>query len=287
MSKVIAITGSSGFIGKEISTYFNSQGDRIIRISREVVRDREKLHTIVNQADVVINLAGAPIVARWTKKKKGNIVDSRVETTRMIVSAFNTADEPPAIFVSASAVGLYDTHHEHTEASRNVKNNFLAQVVQQWEKEAEKIRTKKTRVIIFRLGIVLGRNGGMMKKMMTIINFGLGAILGSGKQSFPFVHIEDVIEAIKHVMMFEKSAGIYNLVAPFHATNQVFTKMMAKKMQRPVFLRIPERLLQVVFLDGATVLSEGQKVIPERLLSEGFIFQYDTLDSCLENIVKQ
>lgn len=86
-------------------------------------------------------------------------------------------------------------------------------------------------MIIFWLGIVLGRNGGMMKKMMTIINFGLGAIFGSGKQSFPFVHIEDVIGAIKHVMMFEKSAGIYNLVAPFHSTNKAVTKSMAKKMQ--------------------------------------------------------
>jgi len=254
-------------------------------MSREMIRDGAKLQTIVSEADAIINLAGASILARWTGKKKSEIMDSRVETTRRIVSAINLADEPPALFISASAIGLYDQHHEHTEASRYVKKDFLAQVILEWEKEAEKIRNAKTRVVIFRLGIVLGRNGGMMKKMLTIINFGLGTILGSGKQSFPVVHVDDVISAIQHVMMFEQSAGTYNLVAPFRATNKTFTKMLAKKMKKPVFLRIPEQVLRLVFLDGATVLTEGQQVVPERLLGEGFAFRHETLNQCLDNIL--
>jgi uncharacterized protein (TIGR01777 family) len=287
MENVIAITGSSGFIGNAIISYFTTQGDEIIRINREAIRNKQKLQHIMNDAHGVINLAGASILTRWTDNRKAEIINSRIETTRKIASAIQEAVRPPKLFVSASAIGLYDDRGEHTETSRNIKKDFLAQVVQQWEKEARTIGKGKTRVVIFRLGIVLGRNGGMMKKLIPIFNFGLGAAMGSGKQGFSFIHIDDVIGAINHIMVNEQCEGIYNLVAPSQATNDAFTRLLGEKMHRPVFLRIPERLLRLVFLDGATVLSEGQRVVPERLLSEGFTFQYDTLDKCLENIVKK
>ncbi len=287
MGKTVAITGSSGFIGSSIIKHLTSQGDRIVRITRDMVRDEERLKTIVHEADCIINLAGTSIVARWTERKKSEIMDSRVETTRRLVYAIEAASRPPQIFISASAIGLYDGQHKHTEGSLNIKNDFLARVIQRWEKEARELKNGMTRVIIFRLGIVLGRNGGMLKEIIPMVNVGLGATLGSGKQSFPFVHVEDVIRAIEHVILINQSEGIYNLVAPFHSNHQTFIKTLAKKMNRPLFLRIPEWLLRIILLDGATLFSEGQSVVPERLLAEGFTFQYDTLDACLENIVKQ
>ncbi len=285
MGKVLGISGSSGFIGQAIVTHLESQGETVIPINRNGIRDELQLMQIVNQSDVIINLAGAPIVARWNKRKKSEIKDSRVETTRRIVAAIEAVNTPPELFISASAIGLYDEQHEHTEKSTNIKNDFLAQVVKQWEKEAMALTNKNTKVVIFRLGIVLGRTGGMVKKMMALANAGLGATLGSGKQSFPFVHIQDVIRAFEYVINCGKCRGVYNLVAPFSTDNYTFTKTMAKKMSRPQLFRIPEWLLRIIFLDGAKVFTEGQRVIPERLLAEGFLFQYDTLDTCLDSIV--
>lgn len=286
MGKSIALTGSSGFIGSEIIHYFMSQGDRIFPIKREILEDKRKLDHVVHEADTVINLAGAPILARWTAKKKSEILNSRVFTTKQVVAAINRSEKPPSHFISASAIGLYDGIHEHTEESQHVKNDFLAEIVQRWEEEAKKIEHTNTKVIILRLGIVLGSGGGMMKKILPITRLGMGATLCSGKQHFPFVHIDDVVGAINHVLLSHKSTGIYNVTAPGSATNKSFTKLVAKKMKRPVFFRIPEYLLRLAYLDGATVLCEGQNVVPERLLAEGFTFRYDTLDKCIEHIIK-
>lgn len=286
MEKAIAITGASGFIGKQITRHFGNKGYRVIPIKREILKEDGQLDSIVREADVVINLAGAPILARWTGKKRQEIMDSRILTTRRVVAAINRAGKPPTHFISASAIGLYDESHEHTEASQYVKTDFMAQVVMKWEEEAKRVNDGKIKVIIFRLGIVLGKNDGVMKKFVPIIKLGLGAILGSGMQHFPFIHIDDVMNALQHVMQCDQCKGIYNVVAPGTATNKEFTRLVAEKMKKPVFFRIPEQLLRLVFMDGATVLFEGQRVIPERLLAEGFIFQYDTLNKCIENIVR-
>ena len=115
----------------------------------------------------------------------------------------------------------------------------------------------------------------------------MGAVLGSGKQHFPFVHIDDVVGAIQHVILNQQSSGIYNVVAPGTATNQTFTYRVARTLKRPVCFKISESLLKLVFLEGAMILTEGQNVIPERLVAEGFTFQYDKLDTCIEQIVRR
>ena len=282
--RTIAITGASGFVGTSLNKYFSNLGYKIIPIAREVLNNQEKLDEIINSSDVIINLAGANIINRWTPAYKELLYTSRIDTTKKIVDALNKIEDKNKLLISTSAVGIYDNRETYDEKG-NYANDFLSNLCQDWEKEALKAKSKNVKVSIFRFGIVLGKNGGAFKKMITPFKLGLGGIIGSGKQHFSYIHIEDLIEVYKFVI--ENSLdGVFNCTAPTPTTNYEFTKTLGRVLNRPTIFPIPEFVLKLIFSEGAKVLTDGQSVIPKRLVDLGFNFKYKNIDETLKNLAK-
>ncbi|UCG28881.1 MAG: TIGR01777 family oxidoreductase [Bacteroidales bacterium] len=281
----IAITGSGGFIGGEMKNYLQEKDHNVIRISRNDIKNTDLLQRKLENVDVIINLAGAPVVKRWTRRYKKVIYDSRINTTKELVKAINSLKYTPDLFLSASAIGIYENNGEHTEDNFNYGSSFLAHVVIDWEKEALKIGRSSIRTVLFRFGIVLGRDGGILKHMVRLFRVGMGSIIDTGNQSFSFIHIKDVLRALQFVMDNKNSSGIYNLVSPKNVTSSDFSRLLAERLKRPILFNIPEWIVRFFMKEGATMLTEGQKVIPAKLEREGFNFRFQTLDDCLNDLI--
>ncbi len=281
--KTIAITGASGFVGTSLTKYFSNLGYKIIAISRDILNNQEKLKDTLNQTDIVINLAGANIINRWSDSYKKLLYSSRIDTTSKIVNAINSIENKPKLLISTSAVGIYDNKSTHNE-NGTFSNDFLSNLCQDWEKEALKANNETTKVAIFRFGIVLGRNGGAFAKMITPFKLGLGGIIGSGNQAFSYIHIVDLLRAYQFVIE-NKFSGVFNLTAPKPTTNLLFTRALGKALRRPTIFPVPEFILKLIFSEGAKVLTDGQDVIPEKLLSLGFKFEYKNIEETLQALI--
>ncbi|MGQ1909405.1 TIGR01777 family oxidoreductase [Marinifilum sp. RC60d5] len=275
----IAISGSKGLIGSNLSNYLAAKLNAdILAIPRAMLYGKTKdLAEFLKGTDAIIHLSGSPVVSVWTKKRMNILRESRIVTTKNLCQAVSEMHVKPSLFISTSAVGIYDAKNTHSEENCLYANDFLGKLCQDWEHEANKMNRLNIRTVIFRFGVVLSDEGGVLKKMIPSFRLGLGAILGNGTQMFPFVHIYDVKEAFLHIFSNKTSKGVYNLVAPDIQTNSDFTKILGKCLKRPVLFHVPAILLKIVLKQGATVLLKGQKVIPQRLLDDGFMFKYDTL----------
>ncbi|TLT07227.1 TIGR01777 family protein [Aliarcobacter thereius] len=282
--KTILISGGSGFVGQSLLQFFENHNYKVNILSREALNDIEKLDEIIEKSEVIINLSGANIINRWSKKYKEILYKSRINTTKTLVESIKRVENKPKLFISTSAVGIYDNKAKYDE-NGSFSNDFLSKLCQDWEKEAQKAKNNITKVAIFRLAIVLGEDGGAFKKMITPFKFGLGGVIGSGKQYFPYIHIEDLLSAYKFVIQ-NKFDGTFNLLAPNITTNYEFTKTLGKVLNRPTIFPIPEFILKIIFSEGAKVLSDGQNVVPKRLLNLGFEFKYKNIYETLKNLVK-
>ena len=281
--KTIAITGASGFVGTSLTKYFSKLQYKIIAISRDILNNQQKLEETLSQSDIVINLAGANIINRWSEDYKKLLYSSRINTTSKIVNAINHIENKPKLLISTSAVGIYDNKATHDE-NGSYSNDFLSTLCQDWEKEALKGSNEITKVAIFRFGIVLGKEGGAFAKMITPFKFGLGGIIGSGNQAFSYIHISDLLRAYEFVINNEFS-GVFNLTAPKPTTNLLFTRALGKALGRPTIFPVPEFILKLIFSEGAKVLTDGQDVIPKKLLSLGFKFEYKNIEETLQSLV--
>ncbi len=278
--KTIAITGSSGFVGQNLKKFFEDKKCEVISIKREYLKDDNKLLDIVSKSDVIINLAGANIINRWTESYKELLYSSRIETTKAIVKAINSSEKKPDILISTSAIGVYDNKSTYDE-SANLNNDFLANLGKDWEEEAKKAQIP---VAIFRFGIVLGKNGGALDKMLLPFKLGVGGVIGSGNQAFSFIHIEDLLNAYEHVIE-NKLEGTFNLVSPTPTTNKGLTKALGKYLHRPTIFPVPEFMLKLIFSEGAKILTDGQSVVPQKLLDNGFNFKYKNIEQAIEDLV--
>lgn len=282
--RTIAITGASGFVGTSLTKYFSDLGYKIIPISREILNDKQKLEDTLNSTQIVINLAGANIINRWSESYKKLLYSSRIDTTSKIVNAINNIKNKPKLLISTSAVGIYDNKTTYDE-NGSFSNDFLSSLCQDWEKEAFKAKSETTKVSIFRFGIVLGRDGGALQKMITPFKLGLGGIIGSGKQAFSYIHIDDLMAAYKFVIQNE-CEETFNLTAPVPTTNKGLTLALGKTLKRPTILPVPEFVLNLIFSEGARVLSDGQSAVPQKLLDLGFEFKFKTIEETIENLCK-
>jgi len=285
----IAISGSTGFIGKQLSDYLLRSGNELIAISRHDFSDgSNQLAKLINSVDVVINLAGAPVLTRWNEKNKRLILSSRVDTTRLLVEAvrMNVPEHRPKVFINASAIGIYENSLTHDEYSTALGSDFLAEVCKAWEAESEPLKEMNLRLCTIRLGIVLGTTGGSMQKMLPLFKAGLGGKIGSGNQPFSFIHISDLCRAVGHLITSEKSSGIYNMVGPEPITNSLFTSALSDQLHRPAFFTVPEFALKLIYGEASEILTKGARVKPVRLLKEGFRFEFPDISSALENLVK-
>ena len=282
--KTIAICGSTGFVGTSLGKYFSNLNYKIISISREILNNQEKLEKTISSSDIVINLAGANIINRWSESYKKLLYLSRIETTAKIVDAINKIEKKPKLLISTSAVGIYDNKLVYDE-NGSYSNDFLSALCQDWEDEAFKAKSEFTKVSIFRFGIVMGRDGGALQKMITPFKLGLGGVIGSGNQAFSFIHIDDLLNAYKFVIENEYEE-IFNLTTPVPTTNRGLTKALGKTLKKPTIFPVPEFVLKLIFSEGAKVLTDGQSDIPKKLLDLGFEFKFNTIEETIEDLCK-
>ena len=281
--KTIAITGASGFVGTNLTNFFKSFNYKIIPISRDILNNESKLKSVLDESDVIINLAGANIIGRWTPQYKELLYSSRINTTKKIVSALNQITDKNKLLISTSAVGIYDDKDTYDE-NGTFANDFLSNLCQDWEKMALSAKSSNIKVSIFRFGIVLGQGGGAFAKMITPFKLGLGGIIGSGNQAFSFIHIDDLMNAYKFVIE-NNYEEIFNLTAPKPTTNLQFTRALGCRLKRPTFIPVPEFILKIIFSEGAKILTDGQDVIPKKLLNLGFKFKFNNIQETIKALV--
>ena len=284
----IAIAGSTGFIGKQLSAYLLQSGNELIVISRDdFACGSNQLAKVINSAEVIINLAGAPVLQRWSKKNKELILTSRIDTTRLLVSAVrqNLAAHCPQIFINGSAIGIYEDFENHDETSSKLGSGFLAKVCKAWESQTLTLKDVGIRLCTIRIGIVLGTTGGSFRKMLPVFKMGFGGKIGSGTQPFSFIHISDFCRAIDHLINNQDSRGVYNFCSPEPTTNQEFTNTLSGRLQRPAYFTVPEFALRLIYGEAAEMLTRGARVKPARLLSEGFQFHFPDISTTIADLV--
>lgn len=296
------ITGGTGFIGSKLVSVLLDAGHEVTVLSRKSSQ-LDHRYTLINdlasipkteEIDVIINLAGKPIDCRWTKTNKQKLIDSRLSITADLIALIDRLPYKPRVLISASAVGYYGPGHDgnkpHTaiDESSPPLSSFTHDLCQQWENEASKAGQYGVRVCIMRLGVVLGKGGGYIKKVSLPFRLGLGGKLGHGKQTFPWIHIDDVVSGIFYLIHNKQCHGAYNFVAPRPITNAGMTAELGKTLKRPTLFTLPSFLIRTIFGEmGEALLLKGNAIIPKRLLEDGYDFKYDEIDSALENIFGQ
>jgi len=242
----------------------------------------------IKNHDAAVNLAGASIFAKWTEEHKKAIRESRVSTTRNIVEGIPSRPQKPFTFFSTSAVGYYGFcgDQELTEESSH-GDDFLARIAVEWEGEALKAKEKGARVVITRFGIVMGEKGGALGQMIPLFKKFIGGPIGSGRQWFSWVHIKDLAEAFTFLLKHPEISGPVNVCAPNPVRNKDLAIALGKALHRPSFMPAPGFMIKLVLGEFGSVILEGQRVIPKRLLESGFAFKYPEIDKALQEVVVQ
>lgn len=235
----IAIVGASGFVGSYLKTVFQKNRYEIVALnSREMRNEPLQIAKMIEGASALINLAGAPVIHRWSEAYKKVLYESRIKTTAKVVEAIRLLKQKPKILFSTSAVGIYATGGPMSESNYTYGNNFLATICKDWEAEAMKAQ-EMTRVVISRFGIVLGKNGGALEKMLPSFKLGIAGTIGDGSEAFSWVHINDLARAYLFVLDNTNMEGVYNLTSPNPATNKVLTKTLGRILHRPTLIPLP------------------------------------------------
>lgn len=281
----IVICGMSGFVGSALSDFLSLQHHDVASLSIRSDTSLESMVKALDGSDVVINLAGANILGRWSADYKKVLRSSRLDTTASLTHALAHCTHPPHTLVNASAVGVYDSCHQHDEYSRHLGDDFLASLVQDWEEAALGARTLGTRVCIMRFGVVYGKGGGAMTKMLPPFLLGLGGKMGDGSQIISWIHVQDLVRGCLFLIENQEMEGIFNLTAPEPISNVNQTKKMGKLLHRPTFMSMPSWLVKFIFGEGSCVMLDSKEVYPRRLEEAGFVFKYPTFDNAMEQIV--
>ncbi|HKP87101.1 MAG TPA: TIGR01777 family oxidoreductase [Blastocatellia bacterium] len=297
----ILVTGATGLIGRSLCRRLSADGHAVVGLSRspekarglavrEVLKWEPQSGPPSRQAfvgvDAVVHLAGEPIAARrWTEEQKKRIRDSRVVATRNLVNGLRSMESKLPAFISGSAIGFYgDRGDEKLYEDSAAGRGFMSQVCQDWEAEAERASQLGVRVVQVRTGVVLSREGGALQKMLTPFNLGLGGPIGSGRQWFSWIHIDDIVGVFRHALVSAVS-GPVNATAPEPVTNADFTRELARALHRPAFLPVPRFGLQAVMGEMSEVLLGSQRVIPQAILKAGYEFSYPTLAPALADLL--
>ena len=295
----ILISGASGLIGTNLIPTLIAKGNQVYKLVRRTPGGIDEIqwnpeeNTIEDDKlegfDAVIHLAGDNVGSEnWSDEKKRKIRESRVNGTRTLVDALKRCIVPPKHFISASATGFYgDRGSEIVNEESAAGKGFLPEVCQEWESEALKAENFGARVVLMRTGIVLAKDGGALAKMLTPFKFAVGGVVGSGKQYMSWIALDDEIKAIHFVLEHENIRGAINLTAPNAVTNAEFTHALGSVINRPTILPIPEFAIKMLFGEmGETLLLEGVRVHPQKLLDAGFKFEYADLESALKHVLQ-
>ena len=294
----ILITGSSGFVGSQLYSFFSHYSHDVVRLIRPGSRTHSGTciqadleNNKINLADlegfdVIIHLAGENITdKKWTEKQKKKIFDSRVLSTKNLAEAIAKLENPPKLFISASAIGYYgDRPDEYiNESSVSIKGDFLADTCKEWELATQAASSRGVRTINARFGLVIGTGGGIVSNLEPVFNFGLGGVIGSGKQLMSWIAIDDLVCAINYIIHNESISGPVNFTAPKSVTNQEFTTCFAKLLSRPMFMHIPSFALKMVMGEMAdSLLLASCRVKPNKLIENGYEFAYPEIQDALK-----
>jgi len=277
----VAVLGATGFIGRHLVSALQSRGDEAVAVS---LLDPGVAAAVSSECDAIVNLAGEPVAQRWTEESKALIRSSRVDAPRAFLAELRSSQTRPNAYVSASAIGYYGTSETATfTESSPPGNDFLARVCVEWEAVAQSAAELGMRVAILRTGIALGAGGGALERILPPFKMGAGGRVASGRQWYSWIHVDDVVAL--YLRALDGASGIYNATAPEPVTNNEFTKQLAKAVRKPAFLPAPMLAIKALLGEGASVVAEGQRVVPQRALAEGFEFRYPTLAPALDSIV--
>ena len=299
----VFMTGATGFIGRRIVTRLRQDGHEIVAWVRSESRGRRILGADIDpvptgagpsvlgpalsRCDAVVNLAGEPLLpGRWTARRKRQLVTSRADLTRGLVQALAGSTPRPRVLVSTSASGLYGDRGEEilTEKSPPAAD-FLAQLCRSWEDAARRAEEFGVRVVLLRIGIVLGREGGALAKMLPPFRAGLGGHFGSGRQYMPWIHADDLVAIAAAALTDERYRGPLNATAPSPVTSREFARALGRALHRPAAFPVPSFFLRAVLGEAGQVLLCSQRAVPRRLQELGFVFRFHNLDSALAEIV--
>ncbi|XP_006814103.1 epimerase family protein SDR39U1-like [Saccoglossus kowalevskii] len=290
----VLIGGGSGFIGTAIKRQLLNKGHDVTVLSRTPGSGKmtwsELKATGLPACSAVISLSGENVLnpmKRWNDQFKLEVLQSRVAYTKTLANAIQQATKKPEVFATMSGVGYYPTslHAEYTEDSHVDDSNYLTELCKQWEESGQ--TAESTRHVVIRTGVVLGKHGGAMKQMIWPFWFGVGGKIGSGKQYFPWIHIDDIAGVFVHAVESGSVEGILNGVAPNTVTNLQFTQALASAMWRPAILPVPSFVVNLIYgRERGQMLLEGQKAVPKRTLESGYQFKYPDIQSALEDILK-
>ena len=293
----IAIAGGSGLIGSRLIESLAEKGHEMVLLTRNPpLKEHPSFQAVrwLNKGDrperelegtaAFVNLAGATINSRWTKNYKKRILDSRLASVAEIQRIIGSLSHKPSVLLNASAIGYYgtDTAKIFTEADFSSAQDFLAQTVHQWETAA--LKSVEVRTVLCRFGVVLDRKGGALPFMALPYRLFAGGKIGNGRQWVSWVHIEDVVNALEFLIEHDSIQGPVNITSPNPVTMSVLGKAIGKALNRPHWLSIPAFTLKVALGEMSTLLLDGQRALPEKLLENGFHFTYPQLPAALEEI---
>tara|TARA_Y100000739_G_scaffold125338_1_gene108021 strand:- start:1509 stop:2423 length:915 start_codon:yes stop_codon:yes gene_type:complete len=302
--KSILITGGTGLIGSKLLDSIDKSVYNVYVLTRKKSYKENGVNYInwdpensvldisqIKNLYSVINLAGESIDgSRWTSNYKRKILDSRVNSTRLLFNKVKEMKELPKSFISASATGFYEVNTDNPQVETDLPgNNFLSDVVQQWEKEILKFKSLGLRTTTFRIGLVLSKDGGVLKRLYPIFKFFLGVPIGSGKQMISWIHESDMIGLINMAIESNKLEGIYNAVAPEIITNTEFTKSLLKSLNRfsyPSIIKAPSFIVRILFGEQSDLVLNGLNISSEKIMQSNYKFKFTKLSSALNAIYR-
>lgn len=293
------ITGGTGMVGTQLVEAIRQSDAHITILTRQDKSTSHPKITYVNWSktnwesqipdiDIVINLAGASLMKRWTKEHKQAIMLSRLQSTQALFDLFKNRKQKPSVFFNASAVGYYkpDYDRTYTELYKSLPFDFLSEVVYQWERRARQFESLGTRVVIGRFGMILAEDGGALPLMKLPYEFYLGGKLGSGRQWYSWIHLDDLTRAILYTINNGNAHGVFNFTAPIVEHQNLFGYTLARVTHLPHFTWVPALALRLALGQMSTVVLDTQKVIPNKLQAIDFKFKYPDLKIALEDLVE-
>jgi len=291
--KKIIIAGGTGFIGTYLSKRFRETGSNVLIVSRNpdhVSWQPTDLKEAFEGADLVINLAGKNINCRHNLVNRKAILDSRINSTERIANAVLACNEPPKLWINASAAGIYKPSitHSMTEDEPDLGTDFLANVVTQWEKVFFGFKLPKTRQVVLRTSVVLGQNGGALRPLVWLTRFGLGGKLASGKQMFSWIHVEDYFRIVQFLMDDFSLQGVFNCTSPYPLSNKEFMRTLRNTLHVPIGIPAPEFAIKIaaeIIGTEPELILNSSFVIPERLIEADYKFAFPKAEKALADIL--
>jgi uncharacterized protein len=298
----VILAGGSGLIGTALAKYILAEGGQVFILSREPAQHRippgaegvkwdgktaQGWQDLVEEVDAIVNLTGENLgKGRWTQARKQKFASSRIDPGRAIVAAVQGAKQKPEVILQASAVGYYGVTGERVlDESQPPGSDYMAQLCVQWEDSTQPVEAMGVRRVVTRSGIALAKGGDILEKFLLQFRLFGGGPLGSGKQWLPWIHIADLVSAMMFLLKNKQMRGVYNLMSPEVVRNEQFGKTLGKVMRRPYWFPVPAIALKLVLGEMSSMVLEGQRAVPQRLLDAGFEYQFNDLESALRDLI--